>query len=84
MTDQEIIDRIKEILIEEFEVEEAVIKPDSNLYEELELDSLDSVDLVVALENEFQFKVDRSEDEETLRKMRTLNDVAQFIRSKKE
>jgi len=71
-------------LIEEFEVEEAVIKPDSNLYEELELDSLDSVDLVVALENEFQFKVDRSEDEETLRKMRTLNDVAQFIRSKKE
>jgi len=84
MTDQEIIDRIKEILIEEFEVEEAVIKPDSNLYEELELDSLDSVDLVVALENEFQFKVNRSEDEETLRKMRTLNDVAQFIRSKKE
>lgn len=82
MTNQEIINRIKKILIEEFEVEERLIKSESNLYEELELDSLDSVDLVVALENEFEFKVDRTRDEETLRKMRTLNDVAEFIKTK--
>jgi acyl carrier protein len=82
MTDQEITERIKNILIEEFEVNEEIIKADANLYEELELDSLDSVDLIVALENEFQFKVDRSRDEEVLRKMRTINDVTSFIRSK--
>ena len=82
MTNQEIIEKIKNILIEEFEVEEELIKSDSNLYEELELDSLDSVDLVIALENEFGFKIDRTKDEEALRQMRTLNDVATFIRLK--
>jgi len=82
MTDQKITERIKNILIEEFEVNEEIIKADANLYEELELDSLDSVDLIVALENEFQFKVDRSRDEEVLRKMRTINDVTSFIRAK--
>lgn len=82
MTDHDIIEKIKEILIEEFEVDEAIIKPDSNMYEELELDSLDSVDLVVALENEFGFKIDRTKDEEALRKMRTLNDAVVFIRQK--
>lgn len=82
MTDQEIIDKIKEILIEEFEVDEEIIKPDSNMYEELELDSLDSVDLVVALENEFEFKIDRTKDEEALRQMRTLNDAVTFIKQK--
>ncbi|MBN1406142.1 MAG: acyl carrier protein [Calditrichaceae bacterium] len=82
MTDQDIIGRIKEILIEEFEVDEAIIKPDSNMYEELELDSLDSVDLVVALENEFGFKIDRTRDEEALRHMRTLNDAVAFIKQK--
>jgi len=82
MTDQEIINKIKDILIEEFEVEEEIIKPDSNMYEELELDSLDSVDLVVALENEFAFKIDRTKDEEALRQMRTLNDAVAFIKQK--
>ncbi len=82
MTDQEIIDTIKNILIDEFEVDEQRIKPDSNMYEELELDSLDSVDLVVALENEFGFKIDRSKDEEALRQMRTFNDAVAFIKQK--
>lgn len=82
MTDQEIFDRVKNILIEEFEVEEELITPDSNLYTELELDSLDSVDLIVALENEFAFKINRSEDEEQLRAMRTIKDINRFILSK--
>lgn len=82
MTDQEIIEKIKDILIDEFEVEEEIIKPDSNMYEELELDSLDSVDLVIALENEFGFKIDRTKDEEALRQMRTLNDAVAFIKQK--
>ncbi len=82
MTEQEILDRLKNILIDEFEIEPEMINIEANLYEELELDSLDSVDLVVALENEFGFKVDRAKDEETLRQMRTLEDVTRFINSK--
>ena len=82
MTEQEIFDRVKNILIEEFEVEKESITQESNLYIELELDSLDSVDLIVALENEFAFKINRAEDEEALRAMRTITDIIRFIQNK--
>ena len=82
MTEQEIFDRVKNILIEEFEVEKESITQKSNLYTELELDSLDSVDLIVALENEFAFKINRAEDEEALRAMRTITDIIRFIQNK--
>lgn len=82
MTEQDIFNRIKNILVEEFEVEPASINTESNLYTELELDSLDSVDLIVALENEFAFKINRTEDEEQLRALRTINDIIRFIQSK--
>ncbi len=82
MTEQDIFNRIKNILIEEFEVEADSIKTESNLYTELELDSLDSVDLIVALENEFAFKINRTEDEEQLRALRSINDIIRFIQSK--
>ncbi len=57
MTEAEIIDKINDFLIEEFEVEESEIIPESNLKETLELDSLDFVDLVVIIESNFGFKV---------------------------
>ena len=82
MTEQEIFDRVKNILVDEFEVEDDAINPDATLYDELELDSLDSVDLIVALENEFGVKVDRAKDEEVLRQMRTIKDIISFIQSK--
>ncbi len=57
MTDQEIISKINEFLIEEFEVNGAKITQDAPLKETLELDSLDYVDLVVILEGNFGIKV---------------------------
>lgn len=54
---EEIISRINYFLSEEFEVEEALITPGGNLKEVLELDSLDYIDLVVVIENNFSFKV---------------------------
>lgn len=57
MTQEEIITKINEFLIEEFEVDADKIVPDANLRETLELDSLDYVDLVVIIESNFGFKV---------------------------
>jgi len=54
---QEIIGKINGFLVEEFEVEPSAIKPEANLKEVLELDSLDYIDLVVVIENNFSFKV---------------------------
>lgn len=52
-----IIEKINGFLVEEFEVDPDKISPDANLRETLELDSLDYIDLVVVVENNFGFKV---------------------------
>ena len=57
MEKSEIIEIINGFLVEEFEVDEAIIKPESNLKDTLDLDSLDYVDLVVIIESNFGFKV---------------------------
>lgn len=57
MKKNEIIEKVKEIFVEEFEVEETVIEPDNNLKASLGLDSLDYVDLVVSIQNVFGVKL---------------------------
>ncbi|HMH32259.1 MAG TPA: phosphopantetheine-binding protein [Puia sp.] len=54
---EEIIGKINNFLVEEFEVDAGKITPGANLRETLELDSLDYIDLVVVVENNFSFKV---------------------------
>lgn len=54
---EEIISKINDFLIDEFEVEAEDISPDANLKDTLELDSLDFVDLVVAVESNFGVKL---------------------------
>ena len=54
---QEIVDKINGFLSEEFEVDKERITPEANLRQVLELDSLDYIDLVVVIENNFSFKV---------------------------
>jgi len=75
-------EKVKKVLIEEFELDEAALLPDATLYDDLGLDSLDSVDLVVALEKAFSFKISREKDEETIRAIRTISDIYDFINSK--
>lgn len=56
MERSEIIATTKRFLAEEFEVDENLILNDSNLKETLDLDSLDYVDLVVVIDENFGFK----------------------------
>ncbi|MBP93522.1 acyl carrier protein [Bizionia echini] len=57
MTKEVIIEKINDFLIDEFEVESDDISPEANLKNTLELDSLDFVDLVVAVESNFGVKL---------------------------
>ena len=57
MENVEIIERINDFLVEEFEADADSISPYANLKETLELDSLDYIDLVVVIESNFSFKV---------------------------
>lgn len=57
MNKEVIIEKINDFLIDEFEVDSDAISPEADLKETLELDSLDFVDLVVAVESNFGVKL---------------------------
>jgi acyl carrier protein len=71
----EIIEKVNEFLIDEFEIEENALTLDANLIDDLGIESLDFVDIVVAIEKEFGFKVKREE----ITEVRTLNDLYNYI-----
>lgn len=61
MTREEIIDQVKEVLSEEFEIEQEVMDDDAVIYDTLELDSLSLVDLVAVIEHTFKVKIPAAE-----------------------
>ncbi|MBL7717622.1 MAG: acyl carrier protein [Flavipsychrobacter sp.] len=75
MDRQEIISRITDFMVEDFEVDADAITPEANLKETLDLDSLDYIDLVVAIEQNFGFKV-KPED---FQQMITLQDFYNYV-----
>lgn len=68
---EKIFEVLKNILIEDFEIEENKICPDANLFEDLEFDSIDAVDLAVRLQEFTQQKI----SPENFKQIRTINDV---------
>lgn len=75
MNQQEIIERINAFMVEDFEVDEHLIQPQANLKSTLDLDSLDYIDLVVAIEQNFGFKV-KPED---FQQMHTIQDFYNYV-----
>jgi len=75
MEKEEIIKKINEFLIEEFEIEPELLTPDASLKETLNIDSLDFVDLIVIIEKNFGFKV-KAED---MAGVRNLQDFYDYI-----
>ena len=72
---EEIFNKICEILEEEFEIEKSMLTPEANVFTDLELDSIDAVDLAVRLQ---QF-TDKRISPEDFKQIRTLDDVAQTV-----
>lgn len=81
MTDAEIIQLVNDLLIEEFELEAEQMKPEALFREDLELDSLDAVDMVVVLEQAFKFKIKK---DEAFKAIRSLGDLHAFVLQKKK
>ena len=74
----EIIEKVNEVLVDEFEVEVETIQPEANLRETLDLDSLDYVDLVVAIESISGVKL----GEEDFKEIETFKDFYDKLHSK--
>jgi acyl carrier protein len=81
MTDAEVIAIINDSMVNEFELDADLMKPESHLINDLEMDSLDFVDLVVILQNAFGVKL---RDDPNVRQIQTLGDLHKLILSKKE
>jgi acyl carrier protein len=78
MTIETIRKQVTQIVAREFELDEGRVTPDSDLYDDLGLDSLDTVDLVVALEKAFGIKV----EEGAARKIRTVDQLYRFVQER--
>lgn len=78
MVKEVIIEKINDFLIDEFEVEQDDISPEADLKDTLELDSLDFVDLVVAVESNFGVKLVG----EDFVNVKTLQDFYNLIENK--
>jgi acyl carrier protein len=76
MIDQEIVNKVNKVFEDSFEIEKERLVPEAHIFTDLGLDSLDIVDLVVALQNSFGVKI---RNEERVRDIRTLQDIYQFI-----
>ena len=74
-TKDQLFDKLVEILSEEFEIEKSSITHEANIFTDLDLDSIDAVDLAVRLQ---QYSEKRISPEE-FKQIRTVNDVVEAI-----
>ncbi len=76
ISDEEICQQIVEVISEEFELDPGLLVPTATLYDDLGLDSLDAVDMVVAMEKSFGVKL---ANEEAIKAVRTMGDLCNLI-----
>jgi acyl carrier protein len=79
MSDKSIEERVKDIIVDQLGVSADQVTSEAKFVEDLGADSLDTVELVMALEEEFDIEVPDDEAE----KLQAVKDVVSFITSKK-
>ncbi|MBD2311398.1 acyl carrier protein [Desertifilum sp. FACHB-1129] len=80
MSQEEIFQKVKKIVSEQLGVEVEEVKPESNFANDLGADSLDTVELVMALEEEFDIEI----PDEAAEKIATVGQAVEFIQQNSE
>ncbi|HCR43986.1 MAG TPA: acyl carrier protein [Ruminococcaceae bacterium] len=70
-----VFEKLKKILADQFDVEEEKITLDTNMVDDLGADSLDVVDLLMSVEDEFEIEIPDSDVEN----MKTVGDVVKYV-----
>lgn len=73
---EQVIAEVDRILTQQFEIEAELVRPDAKLKEDLDLDSLDGADLMIALEKRFGVRLDES----VARSFTTVGDIHAYVR----
>lgn len=76
MSSEEVFEKVKEIIVEQLGVEEASVTLEASFIDDLGADSLDIVELVMALEEEFDIEIPDADAEKVV----TVNDVVEYIK----
>ena len=79
LSKQETFDKIKEIIIEQLSVEEDDITMDTHLMKDLEADSLDAVEIIMAIEDTFGIEI----PDEDAEKFQTVEDLVKYVEENK-
>ncbi len=79
MTDEEIFEKLKGIIVDQLGVEESLIKEEATFVDDLSADSLDIVELVMSIEEEFDMEI----PDEDAEKIVTVGDVVKYIKEHK-
>lgn len=75
---EEIPAKVKEVIVEQLGVDADRVRAEANFIDDLGADSLDIVELVMAMEEEFDIEIPDEEAE----KLKTVNDVASYLKEK--
>ena len=70
-------DKLKAIIVEQFDVDEALDTPEADMQEDLGIDSLDVVDLIVIISEEFDIEI----PDEAVDNIKTVGDIVAYIDS---
>ena len=77
MEREEILDKVKEVIVEQLNVEEDDVNEDASFIDDLGADSLDIVELVMALEEQFSISIPDEEAEH----IKTVGDAVEYIKA---
>ncbi len=75
-----VFDKIKSIIVEQLDADEAEVTMEANIQDDLGADSLDVVDLVMSIEENFDIEI----PDEDVENIKTVGDIVKYIESKTE
>ena len=82
MSDQTIEQRVKTIIVDQLNVNEEQVTAEASFLDDLGADSLDTVELIMAFEEEFSDEIDGEIPESDAEKLQTVGDVIKYIAEK--
>jgi acyl carrier protein len=70
-----VFEKIRDIIVEQLQVEAAVVTPETSLMKDLEADSLDAVEIIISIEHEFSIEI----PDEDAEKFQNIADIVKYV-----
>ena len=75
MNKEDLFQKVEDIIVDAFEIDSALIKPEAELVADLDFDSLDAIELILQLEDQYDAKISA----EKLKSSKTVQDIVDYL-----